>query len=113
MTTCTTSSAKLSADTNQTGSWQEVSFTVVQGTKISVDGKKVETSATASWSYVGGSTPTGPLPPVPDSAALNGSSTKLKDNGVAILRKGDKATGIADSGNYIEVGSGQTKLKSV
>jgi len=115
MTAITTSSAKHPLDLCQTGSWQQMSFAVIKGTKVSVDGKKVEVSATASWSYIGGTAPVGscaPVGPFPDSAALSGSTTKLKDNGTSIMRKGDKATGTVDTGNYIEVDAGQTKLKS-
>ena len=119
MTSVTTSSAKMPADTCQTGSWGNTAFSVIKGTKVSVNGKKVEKSATAVWSYTGGSTtnpapppPCLPLPPIPDSAVLTPSTTKLKDNSGNVLRKGDKATGAADTGNYIEVDAGQTKLKS-
>lgn len=119
MTSVTTSTAKMPADTCQTGSWSNLTFVVIKGLKLSVDGKKVEKSSTATWSYIGGSS-TNPAPPppclpllsIPDSAALIPSTTKLKDVGGNLLRKGDKATGAVDTGNYIEVDAGQTKLKS-
>ena len=112
MTAITTSSAILTADTNATGGWTEVSFTVTKGTKLSVDGDFVEILAIAVWSYVGGTTPGGPLHPVPDVATLTPSTTLLKENSGNLLLVGDKATGTADTGNYIEVESGQTKLKT-
>jgi hypothetical protein len=113
MTKVYTSSAKLPADTQQTGSWQNQTFVVTKGTKLSVDSKLVEILAAATWLYIGGqSAPGVPLPPVPDSATLNPSNTILTDNSSNILRLGDKATGSVDSGNYIEVENGQTKLRS-
>jgi len=122
MTAVYTSSGHVAADTGgvlpqvPSGSWGNTSFVVIKGTKWSVSSKKVELSATATWLYTGGisgppSAPV-PIPPIPDSASLTASTTKVKDKGANVLRKGDKATGTIDSDNYIEVDSGQTKLKS-
>lgn len=85
------------------------------GQKLSVDGKRVELSATAAWQYVGGTTgspPIGPvpIPPIPDSAILKAGSTKLTDGGRGILVDGDKATGSVDSGNKITVSASQQML---
>ena len=107
-----TSTAKLPADSNQTGSWALVKLTVVPGTKVSVEGKKVELSATASWLYSGGTSgqPSVPVPPIPDSASLQAGATKLTDVGQGILIDGDEVTGKADSGNKIT--ASQTLLKT-
>ncbi len=109
-----TSTAKLQADTNQTGSWSLVTSSVVAGTKVSVKGKKVELSATASWVYSGGTTgsPPATVPPVNDSASLQAGSTKLTDVGNGILLDGDEATGAVDSGNKITVSASQTIVKT-
>lgn len=112
-----TSTAKLPADSNQTGSWQLVTSNVIKGRKISVGGKIVELSATAAWQYVGGtvgSPPAGPipLPPIPDSAILKGGTTKLKDGGQGILVDGDEAPGSVDGKNKITVSASQTILST-
>ncbi len=110
------SKAKHSSDTNQSGAWQLVVLTVVKGTKVSVGNKMVELSATASWTYVGGTVPSPggpvPVPPIPDSAALNANPTKLKDAGQNILLDGDEIAGSVDGGNKIVVTSSQTKLST-
>lgn len=107
-----TSTAHVPADSNQTGAWQLVTFTVVKGQKLSVNGKLVELSAQAAWTYVGGTTgaPSVPVPPMPDSASLRPGSTKLTDGGHSILVDGDEATGAVDSGNKIAVSASQQKL---
>ena len=112
-----TSTAKLSADSNQTGSWSLINFTVVTGTKVSAGNKKVELSATASWEYKGGSTGSPPAPvvtlaPVIDNASLQAGSTKLTDADQGILVDGDEATGSIDSGNKITVSASQNILKT-
>lgn len=112
-----TSTAKLQADANQTGSWQLVLSTIMPGQKLSVKGKLVELSATAAWQYVGGTTgspPAGPVPvpPIPDSAMLMAGATKLTDGGQGILVDGDEATGAVDSGNKITVSASQTILST-
>ena len=109
-----TSTAKVQADSNQTGSWQLVTSSVVQGKKLSVEGKLVELSATAAWQYVGGTTgsPPVPVPPMPDSATLMAGSTKLTDGGQGILVDGDEATGSLDSGNKITVSASQNMLST-
>ena len=111
-----TSSAKHPSDTNQSGKWTLVKLTVVKGSKVSVGNKMVELSAMASWSYVGGSTPSPggpvPLPPIPDSAMLQANPTKLKDAGQNILLDGDEIAGAVDGGNKIVVTSSQTKLST-
>jgi hypothetical protein len=91
-----------------------VILTVVPGTKVSVKGKKVELSATASWLYSGGTSgsPPVPVPPVPDSASLQAGATKLTDAGQGILVDGDEAAGSIDSGNKITVSASQTLLKT-
>ena len=93
-----------------------MNLTVVKGSKVSVGNKKVEISAMASWSYVGGSNPSPggpvPLPPIPDSAVLNANPTKLKDAGQTILLDGDEIAGSVDGGNKIVVSSSQTKCKT-
>ena len=101
-----TSTSKFQADSNQTGSWQLVTSSVMKGQKLSVDGKLVELSATAAWQYVGGTTgspPSGPIPipPIPDSATLMAGSSKLTDGGQGLLVDGDEATGSVDGGNKI------------
>lgn len=105
-----TSTAKHPSDGNQNGKWEQVSFTVTKGDKVSVNGKFVELSATAVWSYVGGANGTTPLPPVPDSATLTAGTTKLKDQSRDVLVDGDEATGRVDSGNKISVSASQHKL---
>jgi hypothetical protein len=109
-----TSTAKVQADSNQTGSWQLVTSSVVQGQKLSVSGKRVELSASAAWQYIGGTTgsPAVPLPPIPDSATLMAGSTKLTDGGQGILVDGDEATGAVDSGNKITVSASQSILST-
>ena len=108
-----TSTAKLQADTNQTGSWQLLVSIVLTGPKVSVGGKAVEISASASWMYVGG---TAGSPPVPvmaaDQAQLMGTSKVLTDSGNAILLDGDEATGMLDSGNKIAVAASQQILST-
>ncbi len=108
-----TSTAKLQADTNQTGSWQLLMSTVLTGSKVSAGGKLVEISAMAQWMYVGG---TAGSPPVPvmasDQAQLRGTSTVLTDSGDAILLDGDEATGMLDSGNKIAVAASQQILST-
>lgn len=109
-----TSTAKLKADSNQTGSWALVNLTVVPGTKVSVGGKKVELSAAASWLYSGGTSgsPSVTVPPVPDAASLQAGATKLTDVGQGILVDGDEVTGKVDSGNKITVSASQTLMKT-
>jgi hypothetical protein len=109
-----TSTKKLSADTNNTGSWALVTSSVTKGQKCSVSGKFVELGATAAWSYSGGSVTAGAvtttLPPVPDSATLVAGTTLLKDNGSNILVDGDEQDGSADADNKIVVTASQQKL---
>lgn len=124
MTAETTSTNNVEVDVGPagegpSGNWVNVTFVVIKGTKLSVDNDFVEFSATATWSYVGGymvnpaaPPPYIPLPPIPDSASLTASTTILKDTNTNLLLVGDKATGTADADNYIEVESGQTKLKT-
>lgn len=109
-----TSTAKVQADSNQTGSWQLVTSSVVQGQKLSVSGKRVALSASAAWQYIGGTTgsPAVPVPPIPDSATLMAGSTKLTDGGQGILVDGDEATGAVDSGNKITVSASQSILST-
>ncbi len=111
-TVAETSTQKLKADSNQTGSWQLVTCEVVTGMKVAADGKKVEVMAMASWIYAGGTTgtPPVPLPPVPDMAQLQGTSTVLTDSGMAILLDGDEAAGAVDGDNKIVVTASQTIL---
>ena len=113
-TTIETSTAKLAGDSNQTGQWQLMSSNIQKGQKLSVEGKLVELSAQATWSYVGGTSgPTSvPVPPVPDTAMLMAGPTKLKDGGKGILVDGDEATGAVDSGNKITVSASQQKLST-
>ncbi len=109
-----TSTAKAQADANQSGSWQLLMSNVVTGTKLSVDGKFVELSATASWIYSGGSagSPPAPVGPFSDSATLMAGSTKLTDGGQGILIDGDEATGAFDSENKITVSASQSILST-
>ncbi|HGG57903.1 MAG TPA: hypothetical protein ENK31_08930 [Nannocystis exedens] len=108
-----TSTAKLQADTNQTGSWQLLMSNVLTGAKISVGGKAVEISAEATWMYVGGTAGTPPVPVVAsDQAQLRGTSTVLTDSGDPILLDGDQATGMLDSGNKISVAVSQQILST-
>jgi hypothetical protein len=112
-----TSTAKHSSDTNKTGAWQLVKLTVIKGTKVSVGNNMVEVSATASWTYTGGTAgapPSGPVavPPIPDSAVLKANPTKLQDAGKNILLDGDEIAGAVDGGNKIVVTSSQTKLST-
>jgi hypothetical protein len=112
-----TSTAKHPADINKTGSWSLMSSSVIAGTKVSFNGKKVEISAIATWSYVGGTVPAPPAPPtplapIPDSASLSASSTKLTDAGKGILVDGDEEKGKVDSGNKITVSASQSALKT-
>ena len=109
-----TSTAKLPADSNQTGSWQLVTSNVMTGTKCSVKGKRVELSATAAWQYVGGTvgSPPIPIPPIPDSAILKAGTTQLKDGGRGILVDGDEAAGSVDGGNKITVSASQKILST-
>ncbi|HFE47536.1 MAG TPA: hypothetical protein ENJ18_18955 [Nannocystis exedens] len=111
-----TSTAKLQADTNQTGSWQLLmSNNVLRGAKVSVGGKAVEISAEATWMYVGGTAGTPPVP-VPvvasDQAQIRGTSTVLTDSGDPILLDGDQATGMLDSGDKISVVTSQEILST-
>jgi hypothetical protein len=107
-----TSTEKLKADSNQTGAWQLVTSQVVTGQIVSADGKKVEIMAMAAWVYAGGTSgsPPVPVPPVPDQAVLQGTSTILTDMGQAILLDGDEATGAVDSNNKITVAASQSIL---
>ncbi len=107
-----TSSAKLPADADQAGSWQEVSVLVITGQHLSAGGKKVELSATAPPLYSGGAVQGVALPPVPDSASLQAGSTKLTDAGNGILIDTDEVTGSVDSGNKITVSASQQILKT-
>jgi hypothetical protein len=109
-----TSTQKLKADSNQTGSWQLVTCEVVPGMKVSAGGKKVEVMAVAAWMYAGGTTgtPPVPLPPVPDMAQLEGSSTVLTDSGMAILLDGDEMAGSVDGDNKIVVTASQKILNT-
>lgn len=113
------SSSTHPADVCATGSWTFVSLIVTKGTKVKVSNKFCEIIAIAIWSYVGGTVPSppsgcstpAPLPPIPDTATLLGSSV-LKDNSIDIIRIGDEALGSVDPANKVIVDSGQTKLKS-
>ncbi len=109
-----TSTAKHQADTNQTGSWQLIKFTVLKGGKVCVQDKLVEQSATAAWQYIGGSTSSPPVPvgPFPDNAALNPGATVLTDGKQGILVDGDQATGAVDGGNKITVAASQKILST-
>lgn len=113
------SSSTHPADICGTGSWTFVSLIITKGTKVSVDSKFSELIAVCNWLYTGGTVPSppagcatsAPLPPIPDTATLTGTSI-LKDNSIDIIRIGDEALGNVDPGNKIIVDSGQTKLKS-
>jgi len=113
-TTVETSTKKLQADSNQTGSWQLVTSQVLTGMKVGVSGKKVEVMATAAWIYAGGTagSPPVPVPPVPDMATLEGSSTVLTDSGQAILLDGDEIAGKVDADNKIVVAASQKILST-
>ena len=109
-----TSTQKLKADSNQTGSWQLITCEVLTGMKVTADGKKVEVMAIAAWMYAGGTTgsPPVPLPPVPDMAQLEGTSTILTDSGMAILLDGDEVAGSVDGDNKIVVTASQKILNT-
>lgn len=102
-----------------TGSWTFISLIITLGTKVKVDGDFCEIIAVCNWLYTGGTVPappagcatSAPLPPIPDTATLTGTSI-LKDNSIDIIRFGDEALGTVDPANKIIVDSGQTKLKS-
>src|SRR5258708_2750405 len=91
------SKSKHSADTNSTGSWTNVSFTVTKGDKCAVDGKMVELEATAKWKYVGGTKTVAAasvaVGPFDDSATLTAGETRLKDKDRNILVDNDSASG--------------------
>jgi hypothetical protein len=109
-----TSTAKLQADTNQTGSWQPDpdpgALVVTTGETISVNGKKVELSAVMTWTYIGGAAGTSTMPPVPDTARLIAGPTKLTDANQHVLVEGDEATTV--NGNKIIVTKSQEILKT-
>jgi hypothetical protein len=107
-----TSTKKQDADANKTGRWTLVSSSVTRGSKVSVGGKLVELGATASWSYVDGSSGNSPIPPISDSATLRANPTRLKDSGSDLLVDGDEAHGTVDGDNKIVVAVSQTKLRT-
>ncbi|HEX7837650.1 MAG TPA: hypothetical protein VF469_09320 [Kofleriaceae bacterium] len=109
-----TSSKTHDTDTNKSGQWTLVTSSVTRGNKVSVNAKLVEIGATASWSYIGGSTgsPSVTVPPISDSATLKANPTLLKDQGRDILVNGDQASGSVDSDNKIVVTTSQNKLRT-
>ncbi len=113
-----TSTANVAEDSNKTGRWQLSNSNVVKGRMLSVDGKRVELSATADWIYEGGSKTdpvsgaTVTIPPISDNAVLMAGPTSLTDRGEGVLVDGDEATGSMDRGNKITVSASQQILST-
>jgi len=109
-----TSAAKLPADAGQSGSWQPGELLVTSGQTVSVNRKKVELSASMTWTYVDGLTAAGsPLSPAPvDTATLTAGPTRLTDSRQHVLVEGDEQSGTVDVGNKIIVSKSQDILKT-
>ena len=99
-----TSPAHHPADTNATGEWRLVQSESVSDESIVANGRAVQVGATAVWSYVGGSTSSGPLEPIADRAELSPTPTQLRgEKGLGMLLDGEQATGAVEPGNRIVV----------
>lgn len=107
-----TSTATHPSDTQGTGRWQLDNSDVTRGENIVVHSKYVQLRATATWSYVDGSTPSGPLPTINDSATLTPTPSTLMDDDRYVLVDGDQASGTVDPRNRIVVSVQQSWLST-
>lgn len=110
----TASSQKHPADVNKTGSWQVMGVPIKELT-LNLKTEKGEAihSATATFSYIGGSTPGAPpvpLPPIPSSVQLKAKNTALTDSGKSVLVDGDAAQDAF--GNKLEVSDTSSKVET-
>lgn len=110
----TASSQKHPADLNQTGSWQVVGMPIKEPTlNLKTENGAAIHSATATFSYMGGSTPGTPpvpLPPIPSSVQLQAQNTALTDSGKSVLVAGDTAQDAF--GNKLEVSDTSSKVET-
>lgn len=110
----TASSQKNPADMNQTGSWQVMGVPIKEPTlNLKTEKGAAIHSATATFSYMGGSTPGAPpvpLPPIPSSVQLKAQNTALTDSGKSVLVAGDTAQDTF--GNKLEVSDTSSKVET-
>lgn len=114
----TASSQKYPADLNQSGSWQVVGMPIKELTfNLKTENGAAIHSATATFSYIGGSTPGSPpgpprvpLPSIPSSVQLKAQNTALTDSGKSVLVAGDTAQD--NFGNKLEVSGTSSKVET-
>ena len=109
----TASSQKHPADLNQSGSWQVVGMPIKEPTlNLKTENGAAIHSATATFSYMGGSTGTPPVPllPIPSSVQLQAQNTALTGSGKSVLVAGDTAQDAF--GNKLEVSSTSSKVET-
>jgi hypothetical protein len=107
-----TSSEKLPADTNGTGKWVLADSQIECSELITVSGEPAVLRVRASWQYVGGSTPSGPLPPVRDAADLKPQGSLVSDRDRSVLLSGSEAKGTVDRNNQIRISDRQKEFSS-
>lgn len=108
----TASNQKLPTDVNQSGSWQVIGILIKETTfNFKTEKGAAIHSATATFSYIGGSTPGTPpvlLPPISSSVQLKAKNTVLTDRGKSVLVAGDT---VQDAfGNKLEVSDTSSKV---
>lgn len=110
----TASSQKHPVDVNKTGSWQVIGMPIKEpALNIKTEKGAAIHSATATFFYVGGTTPGTPpvpLPPIPSSVQLQAQNTALTDCGRSVLVAGDTAQDTF--GNKLEVSDASNKVET-
>lgn len=111
-TKASSSSGKLAADTNKTGSWSEVSITETTASDVSIDGENPIHESVATFMYSGGTagSPPVPVPPNTSIVTLSPGTTAITVQGRSLLREDDKAEDI--HGNKVKVCQSSPKAGS-
>lgn len=103
------SSKKLPADVNQTGCWiLTATPTTVPIQSVTSDKGPLLQSATAMFAYVGGSTPSGPLPIVTSSVELAANKSSFTVNDEYVLLEDDNSQD--GFGNRLKVSECSSKM---
>lgn len=95
------------ADVNKTGSWVCIANTAITSSQLTLERGNALLSAEAIFSYLGGTTPGGPVPPISSKVTLSATPSKCQILGDHLLLEGDENTD--EHGNRLYVSNWSTK----